>query len=177
METDVALPSRIFATAPKVPRLDTPPAIVICVRSMRCTQSTGGAVSVDMDDGDLVGTCTPCVYLLQSTKRPRRTYVGCTCCSVRRRLRQHNGEICGGAKQTETARPWVVRTIVSGFRTRQEALQFEFAWRRVHRRGRHVYSLRGRCNSLQQLCSMSRWSRNAPPAEEVPLRVVHLETA
>lgn len=128
-------------------------------------------------DGDafVIGTCAPCVYLLQSTKRLRRTYVGCTCCSVRRRLRQHNGEICGGAKQTETARPWVVRTIVTGFRTRQEALQFEFAWRRVHRRGRHVYSLRGRRNSLQKLCNMPRWSRNAPLAEDVPLAITHLD--
>lgn len=116
----------------------------------------------------------PCVYLLQSTTRPRRTYVGCTCRGARHRLRQHNGELCGGARQTQTGRPWAVRTLIVGFRTRQEALQFEFAWRRVHRRGRHVYSLRGRRNSLQKLLTMERWSRTAPPAQEVPLDVRHI---
>ena len=124
-------------------------------------------------DLDRFGTCDPCVYLLQSTNRLRRTYVGCTCRGARHRLRQHNGEIRGGARQTQTARPWVVRTLVTGFRTRQEALQFEFAWRRVHRRGRHVYSVRGRRNSLAKLCSMTRWSRNAPPSDEVPLIISH----
>ena len=129
-----------------------------------------------MDD-DPFGTCAPCVYLLQSTTRPRRTYVGCTCRGVRQRLRQHNGEVRGGARQTETGRPWAVRTLVRGFRTRQEALQFEFAWRRVHRRGRHVYTLRGRRNSLQKLCALARWSCNAPPADDVPLIVQHLPCA
>ena len=126
-----------------------------------------------MSDDDVFGTRCPCVYLLQSTVRARRTYVGCTTCTVRRRLRQHNGELSGGAKQTETARPWTVRIIVTGFRSRQEALQFEFAWRRVHRRGRHAYSVVGRRNSLRKLCEMTRWSRNAPLASEVPLRVTH----
>ena len=121
-----------------------------------------------------IGTKSPCVYLLQSVSRPRRTYVGCTVCTVRRRVRQHNGEVCGGAMQTQTGRPWIVRTVVTGFRTRREALQFEFAWRRVHRRGRHVYSLRGRLNSLQKVCNMTRWSRNAPLADEVPIHVHHL---
>lgn len=119
----------------------------------------------------------PRVYLLQSTVRPRRTYVGCTCCGVDHRLRQHNGEVRGGARQTQTARPWVVRTVVAGFRTRREALQFEFAWRRVHRKGRHVYSVRGRRNSLSKLCAMVRWSRNAPPAAEVPLTISHHDDA
>lgn len=122
---------------------------------------------------DRFGT-TPTVYLLQSTTHPRRTYVGCACRGVAHRLRQHNGDLAGGAAQTRTGRPWVVRTLVHGFRTRREALQFEFAWRRVHRRGRHVYTLRGRRNSLAKLCDLPRWSCNAPPAHEVPLEVVHL---
>lgn len=114
------------------------------------------------------------MYLLQSAPRPHRTYVGCACRGVAHRLRQHNGALVGGAAQTRTGRPWEVRTLVSGFRTRKEALQFEFAWRRVHRRGRHVYTLRGRRNSLAKLCGMARWSCNAPPAHEVPLQIVHL---
>ena len=115
----------------------------------------------------------PTVYLLQSVPRPRRTYVGCTCRGVPHRLRQHNGELCGGARQTSTGRPWRVRVEVTGFRTRREALQFEYAWRRVHRRGRFAYSLAGRHASLLHLCNQTTpWSRNAPPPSEIALCIL-----
>ena len=115
------------------------------------------------------------VYLLQSVPRPRRTYVGCSSRGVAHRVCQHNGELSGGAKQTSTGRPWTLRATVTGFRTRQEGLQFEYAWRRVHRRCRHPYSLRGRLAALTALMNMTRWSRNAPLASEVPLVVTRVE--
>ena len=43
-------------------------------------------------------------YLLFSNDG-RKTYVGATI-DVKRRLRQHNGELCGGAKRTSSHRPW-----------------------------------------------------------------------
>lgn len=46
------------------------------------------------------------VYLLTDPAR-RRTYIGATI-DVRRRLRQHNGEICGGARATRACRPWTI---------------------------------------------------------------------
>lgn len=103
------------------------------------------------------------VYLLQGQRN--KTYVGASC-DLTKRLRQHNGEIAGGAAQTRGARPWTVQCTVTGFETRQHALQFEFAWRRVHRRmrPRPPYTLQGRRASLERLLSLPRWSRNAPPA-------------
>lgn len=109
-----------------------------------------------------------CVYLLRNADG--RTYVGCTV-HLARRLRQHNGDLAGGAAQTRRGRPWHVECVVEGFRTRTEALQFEFAWRRVHRRDRQPYTCAGRRASLARLRELPRWSRNAPLAADVPLRV------
>ena len=102
---------------------------------------------------------------------------GCTYAGVSpdpvRRLRQHNGEISGGADQTRGRGPWTVVYLVSGFRTRQEALQFEYAWRRVHthQRPRPPYTMEGRYNSLLCLMGKERWSSKSPLACEVPVFV------
>lgn len=109
------------------------------------------------------------VYLLHNAHG--RTYVGCAL-DPDRRLRQHNGQLAGGAAQTARGRPWAHVLAVRGFRTRQEALQFEYAWRRVHRRRRDPYTVAGRRASLAALLALERWSRAAPPAADVPLEVV-----
>jgi len=46
------------------------------------------------------------------------------------RLKQHNGEITGGAKFTESNRPWEVILCVYGFSSQRQALQFELQWQR-----------------------------------------------
>lgn len=50
-------------------------------------------------------------YLLFS-KNTNRTYVGATV-DISRRLRQHNGELSGGAKRTSSGRPWKVVALVT----------------------------------------------------------------
>ena len=51
------------------------------------------------------------VYVLRGTRTDLRSvyYVGCTT-DIQRRVRQHNGEIPGGAKFTRGSRPWVFMT-------------------------------------------------------------------
>jgi predicted GIY-YIG superfamily endonuclease len=112
--------------------------------------------------------CPAVVYLLRNERG--RTYVGCAV-DAARRLRQHNGELAGGAAQTARGRPWRHVLVVEGFGTRRHALQFEYAWRRVHRRRRCAYTVAGRRASLAHLMALPRWSRNAPPAAEVRLVV------
>lgn len=62
----------------------------------------------------------------------RRSYAGSTNC-LRRRLRQHNREICGGARATVGFAPCRVLYVVRGFGlNRTDALRFE--WRlKTHR--------------------------------------------
>lgn len=63
-----------------------------------------------------------CVYLLTTGNR---TYIGSTT-DVRRRLRQHNGEIRGGARSTSRFAPnWQIACWISGFANRSEACRWE----------------------------------------------------
>ncbi len=59
------------------------------------------------------------VYVLLSD-RTKRTYVGIAK-DTERRLRQHNGELSGGAKATRAGRPWRVLAEHGPFDGRSEA--------------------------------------------------------
>lgn len=64
-------------------------------------------------------------YLLES-EISNPTYVGFTV-NPKRRIRQHNGELAGGAKATTKCRPYRMICHISGFKTKRHALQFEWA--------------------------------------------------
>lgn len=71
-----------------------------------------------------------CVYLLTSLD-PNCAglyYIGYTVNPLRR-LRQHNGELVNGARQTSRrGRPWTLVCCVSGFTEDRAALKFEWCW-------------------------------------------------
>lgn len=84
-------------------------------------------------------------YFLRSQKAPNRTYSGSTN-NFPHRIRQHNGIIAGGARMTETTRPWRVACLVIGFPDRSAALRFEFFTKTSHTKidGRGLNALQRR---------------------------------
>ncbi|KAK7263929.1 hypothetical protein RJT34_31528 [Clitoria ternatea] len=74
-----------------------------------------------------------CVYLILATNHPIKTYVGVTT-NFPRRLKQHNGELKGGAKASRAGRPWICACIICGFTDRNEACVFESKWKAFSRK-------------------------------------------
>ena len=77
------------------------------------------------------------VYLLESATR-RRTYIGIAC-DVDRRLRQHNGELVGGARSTRSGRPWSVLRRLGPYPTRGVASRVEYFWKQAKGAHRHSW--------------------------------------
>ncbi|MBW0470245.1 hypothetical protein O181_009960 [Austropuccinia psidii MF-1] len=78
-------------------------------------------------------------YLLRSYyngKVNQRTYIGSTP-NPPRRIRQHNGQLKGGAHRTKSFRPWEMELICYGFPSKLIALQFEWVWNTPYK-SRHL---------------------------------------
>ena len=98
------------------------------------------------------------------------TYAGVSPNPVRR-LRQHNGEIKGGAKYTTSrGHGWKHFCIISGFHNKIQAMQFEWAVKHVPPRG--AGGVVNRIAKLYQVLNKDRWTSKAPLASTVPLAVV-----
>ena len=68
-------------------------------------------------------------YIIQSINYPENIYVGTTN-DFKRRIRQHNRELQGGAKHTKKYLPWKIYKTAIGFEDRNQAMQFEYAIQR-----------------------------------------------
>jgi predicted GIY-YIG superfamily endonuclease len=98
-----------------------------------------------------------------------RTYAGVSPDPVRR-LRQHNGEIKGGAKYTTGVGPgWTHICLVHGFQNKIQALQFE--WASKHVPPRDAGGLANRIKKLYVLLNKAQWTSKSPLASTVPLQV------
>lgn len=105
-------------------------------------------------------------YLIENSGS---TYVGVSPTPARR-LRQHNGDLAGGAKYTTSRAPgWRHVIQVTGFQTHTQALQFEWAWKHMPPRG--AGGVRNRVAKLELLLQKERWTSRSPLASDVPLRV------
>ncbi|VFQ61450.1 unnamed protein product [Cuscuta campestris] len=86
------------------------------------------------------------VYLILSTNPPIKTYVGVTT-NFTRRLKQHNGDLKGGAKASRSGRPWICACLIGGFKDRSEACTFESRWKQLSKK----LPRKGKSNGLQKL--------------------------
>lgn len=113
-------------------------------------------------------------YLLESADA-RHTYVGATI-DPDRRLRQHNGELVGGASATR-GKSWHRVCLVEGFPTEAAALQFEWRWKNATKQFRHVKgSLARRRKALEFILSLEKTTAKAIPYSEWPFPpIIHWE--
>lgn len=108
------------------------------------------------------------VYVVRS--EDGRAYIGKTS-DLARRLRQHNGELSGGARATR-GRRWRYELVIDGFETGPQALQAEWRLKRERRREG------GRCPvgwlrsaGEHGLAAGHGWTSNAPGPWEQQLCV------
>ena len=107
-----------------------------------------------------------CFYII---KNKYSTYAGVSPDPIRR-LRQHNGEIKGGAKYTTSKGPgWEHVCLVKGFQDKIQSMQFE--WAVKHAPPRNAGGIINRIQKLFATCRKERWTSNAPLAKDVPLEI------
>jgi predicted GIY-YIG superfamily endonuclease len=115
-----------------------------------------------------------CVYLLKSLnpKYLRRTYIGYTV-DPKRRIRQHNGEITGGAKRTIKARPWQMICYIEGFPNQRTGLQYE--WINNHPKTKR-WNVNGRLKTMAETLLKERFTKTAPFSRDLNLTIHWLES-
>lgn len=103
-------------------------------------------------------------YLLRNSqeKYSNLTYNGSTNNPVRR-LRQHNSEICGGARFTgRTGGGWSIYCIMSGFPDHVNALQCEWRWKHCSGkpgpREKKYCGVVGRIRGLNEVLGLRNWT-------------------
>ena len=116
------------------------------------------------------------VYLLESTNHT--TYIGATV-NLEHRLRQHNGEIKGGAvattRKVNKGETWKRVCHIQGFPTWSECLKFEWAWKFYSRKlSKKLFPLDRRKKALETLLSLEKSTSKAVPYNEweTPIKVV-----
>jgi structure-specific endonuclease subunit SLX1 len=98
------------------------------------------------------------VYVITPTSPERRlktTYVGFTT-DPAHRLRQHNGELQGGARRTLKHRPWEFVAIVEGLPSKRVALQLEWALQHPRRSIKAREGMRGLSSGIGRAGSVKR---------------------
>lgn len=121
-------------------------------------------------------------YILRNKFSPdiNKTYNGSTN-NLKRRIRQHNGELSGGAKRTSRTgnHTWEYYAIVKGFTDKKNMLQCEWRiWKPSGRRKRErkYLSQEGRIKGLCEVLKLEKWTNNSTiPNSSIELDVYIVE--
>ncbi len=108
-------------------------------------------------------------YMLRNTSEEfkNHSYCGYTV-NLKRRIRQHNGEIKGGAKATRKREGienfgWEFMFLITGFKTNNNALSCE--WKLKHPDGKRIKGkqykgIDGRIKGINTVLKLEKWSNN-----------------
>ena len=108
-------------------------------------------------------------WIFYIIKNDNCTYAGVSPDPVRR-LRQHNGEIKGGAKYTTSkGAGWKHVCLVKGFQDKIQCMQFEWAVKHVV--PRNAGGLVNRISKLYTVLNKAQWTSKSPLAETVSLEL------
>lgn len=111
-------------------------------------------------------------YLLASSNL---TYVGATV-NVNRRLRQHNGELKGGAKYTK-GRQWQRICFLSGFPDKKSALQFEWKWKHLTKKIKGVTAVHRRLEAMKTMLQEGKSTKTSLSFHVFPTKLcLHLDS-
>ena len=111
----------------------------------------------------------PIPWIFYIIENKGKTYAGVSP-NPSRRLRQHNKEICGGAKYTTAHAPgWKHICLIHGFQNKIQALQFEWAVKHVP--PKNAGGLDNRLQKLCTVCCRKTWTSKSPEASTVPLKI------
>jgi structure-specific endonuclease subunit SLX1 len=115
-------------------------------------------------------------YLCYILKCNNYTYNGCTN-NFTRRIRQHNGEIKGGAKCTSRRGPWTPYCIITGFKDNIEALQTEWRIKRVEgrRRAKKYCGTEGRIKGLNQILKLDQFTSKSERLIKDMVLIIYLD--
>ena len=105
------------------------------------------------------------------------SYVGITN-NLKKRIRQHNCEIKGGAKYTSLINSrlitnWNYSCYIDGFKTKNDALKFE--WALKHIKPRSKSGIINRMQKLLILINKEKWTNNSPSSLNYELTIVWCE--
>lgn len=109
------------------------------------------------------------LWYLYIIKNKNCTYVGVSPDPVRR-LRQHNGEIKGGAKYTNSkGKGWQHVCLIKGFKNKIQSMQFE--WAVKHVLPRNDGGIKNRIKKLYKVLNKEYWTSKSEPANTIPLQI------
>ena len=116
-------------------------------------------------------------YICYILKCDNWTYNGCTN-NFERRIRQHNGEIKGGAKCTSKRGPWSPYCIITGFQDNVEALQTEWRIKRVEgrRRAKTFSGPKGRIKGLNKILELEQFTSKSQRLVKDMNLIIYLES-
>lgn len=97
-------------------------------------------------------------YCYMLINNEMKNYIGFTT-NPKKRLRQHNKELKGGAKYTSKYNNWRFLFVIGGFNSKQEALQCE--WKLKHPNNKYIGSYIKRIGYLDKIFKIgNRFTKN-----------------